>query len=642
MRIKSVILYNKDMLRKRIVNFNIKGITIISGKEKTGKTALQEIVRYCLGSKKCNVPEGIIKDNVSWYGLHLLFDNDEVFIARKNPNKSQQTTGEAYFQIGSELQIPDSMKYVKSVNIEGVVEILNRKLGIVENLNIPEEGSTRLELEANIKHTLFYCFQDQNDIGTKNYLFHKQSEEYIPQAMRDTLPFLLGAIPQEKIYIENEYKQLKREINIIKRKIKEIEAIDGENNSTAHKLYVQAINLGMIESQGESPLNYYETLKKIMNWEEEEIEEVNSSEIHDLQYKLEVLEKQKRSINEKIASVKRFKNNMESFKNEIEVHQSRLESIKAFEKLSKFENAFGDELNRIIPSYSYIKDAYSEMDSKLTKLNNEDMNLIEYYNGQIQNKEEIETQIDIVKSEIDAIYDQDEETRRVKELNVRRGIIIGKILLWLESVDFLYSDDKIVRDLKIKEIELEKIDNLLDEMDEQESLESIINLLNEKLTELSRDLQLEHSSNPIRFDLRRLTIVADRIDKSITLQQMGGAANWVGYHLAIHLALHDIFIQRLSPVPRFIFFDQPSIAYFPDHAFEMTEKQKERIFIEKEEPIKKIYDFIFKSVEKMKIKPQIIITDHALLNDDKFQEALIENWRDGNINEALIPKQWYR
>lgn len=641
MRIKSIILFNKDNIRKRVLSFNVEGVTIISGSEKTGKTALQEIVRYCLGSKKCNIPEGIIKDNISWYGVHLLFDNDELFVARKNPNRKQQTTNEAYYVIGKTIRIPHNMEEVSTLNIDGIIEILNRKLGISENLNVPEENSTRPELEANIKHTLFYCFQDQNDIGTKNYLFHKQSEEYVPQAMRDTLPFLLGAIPKEKIHIENDYKSKKREVNKLSRKVRELKAIEGENNSTAHKLYSQAVNLGMINDLGNVPLNYHQTLKRIIGWEEEKIDEISYNEINDLQYRLENLEQQHREMADTISSIKRFKNNMTNYKSALDIHHNRLESINAFEKFSEIEKIYDGEINNIFPSYQDIKNSFSKIDSELKELTQEDIRIIEYLNDQIKVKEDIESQIELVKSEIDAIYDQDEENRKIKELNIRRGIVIGKILLWLESVENLESDNKLVHDLNTKESELRNIEKILDEMDTEENFESINNLINEKLTVLSRDLKLEHSSNPIRFDARRLTIVADRIDKSITLQQMGGAANWVGYHIAIHLALHDIFIQRNSPVPKFVFFDQPSIAYFPEQVNIMSDEQKEKMFMEKEEPIKKIYDFIFRSLSSMDVKPQIIITDHALLNTKEFQGALIENWRVGNETEALIPKEWY-
>lgn len=40
--------------------------------------------------------------------------------------------------------------------------------------------------------------------------------------------------------------------------------------------------------------------------------------------------------------------------------------------------------------------------------------------------------------------------------------------------------------------------------------------------------------------------------------------NWAHYHLIAHFALHNWFVTRQRPVPRFVFIDQPSQVYFPE------------------------------------------------------------------------------
>ena len=40
----------------------------------------------------------------------------------------------------------------------------------------------------------------------------------------------------------------------------------------------------------------------------------------------------------------------------------------------------------------------------------------------------------MLKVEINAIYDENKEALRLKDLNVRRGRVVGRISLWLESV----------------------------------------------------------------------------------------------------------------------------------------------------------------------------------------------------------------
>lgn len=45
-----------------------------------------------------------------------------------------------------------------------------------------------------------------------------------------------------------------------------------------------------------------------------------------------------------------------------------------------------------------------------------------------------------------------------------------------------------------------------------------------------KDLDVEYENALIRFDLSKLTLIADLDNKSIPLSQMGSGANWVSYH----------------------------------------------------------------------------------------------------------------
>jgi hypothetical protein len=52
---------------------------------KTDKSALVHIVDYCFASKECQVPEGIIRRAVPWFGLYLQSSNEQAFAARQAP-----------------------------------------------------------------------------------------------------------------------------------------------------------------------------------------------------------------------------------------------------------------------------------------------------------------------------------------------------------------------------------------------------------------------------------------------------------------------------------------------------------------------------------------------------------------------------
>jgi hypothetical protein len=104
--ILKIILWPKNTdLRPRIIFFEPGKINVISGESGSGKSTLTWIVDYCLGSEKCSIPVGLIRDLTGWFGLHLKLANTEMIIARRNP-EDQQSTTDLYWNEGLKLEVP--------------------------------------------------------------------------------------------------------------------------------------------------------------------------------------------------------------------------------------------------------------------------------------------------------------------------------------------------------------------------------------------------------------------------------------------------------------------------------------------------------------------------------------------------------
>lgn len=647
MKIVEVVLYSIDGHKRRIIEFNTNGITIISGKDKTGKTALLEIIQYCLGSSDCRIPEGVIKNNVSWYGLKLQFKNEQMFIARKNPEEGKQTTNKAMYIIKKTVETPLEAPKDGETNIEDIVDILTNKVGIVDNIHKPDQEHTRNDLEATIKHTLFYCFQDQNDIGTKKYLFHKQSEEFMPQAMKDTLPYLLGAIKEDRLKNENELSIKKRELNKLKKGLQEAKLINGNNFNKAHMILTQAQNIGLVDNSItdlKSLKDYSDILKSALKWSPKQMDSPNYSQIDNIGLKIDNLKKEKRQLDEQIASTINFLSVSDEYKNEISIQVNRLESIGLYNKLNYQEANLGEgneKLSFLIPFREQIQDSLVRLNSELKDVERESPKLLKYIENLKLDREKIIEKIELCEREIDALYQQEEMANKYKELNTRAGIVIGKIMLWLESIEDIKFDSDLEYKIKQNEREVNNLESILSQENVEENITSILNRIGITMTSWAQKLELEHSNNPIRFDLKNLTIVSDSANKPIPLEKMGGGANWVGFHLVIYFALHKHFVENNCPIPRFIFFDQPSQAYFPEELKSKIDVSDNMLKDEEREAINKLYEFIFDIVDELKGNIQVIITDHAMLNNQRFNSSLKEIWRKGEKHEALIPKEWY-
>src|SRR5690606_37576814 len=92
--------------------------------------------------------------------------------------------------------------------------LLSNLLGIPANKTDVPISSSRQSYDANIKHTFYYLFQKQTIVANKDQLFYRQNEPYQPQAIKDTLPILLGVSSHEKYELEVSLRNARRQLRV--------------------------------------------------------------------------------------------------------------------------------------------------------------------------------------------------------------------------------------------------------------------------------------------------------------------------------------------------------------------------------------------------------------------------------------------
>lgn len=338
MQIRELVLYGYNG-KVRHLPFALGQVNIITGRSKSGKSVVGDIIDYCLGGDSCNIADGVVRDNVAWYGLLLQFEHERVFVARKNPDKGQQTTGVCYIDIGEKIEAPDNCDFSSNTNVSGIEESLTRRIGISENLNTPPEGQSRLPLAANIRHALYYCFQGQDEIAAKNFLFHHQSDDFITQAIKDTIPYFLGAISEEALTLENERSILKRKLTLEKRKLEENRYLMGGGSERAISLIGEARQAGLIDASTQIDYqNYremYSVLQTAMNWSPSMIGSNSGMDrLTFLQSKLQEIRDEFDEIGISLDNARKFVGETAGYSGEAQHQKMRLESIGLFEQLN--------------------------------------------------------------------------------------------------------------------------------------------------------------------------------------------------------------------------------------------------------------------------------------------------------------------
>lgn len=637
MQIREIVLYGYNG-KVRHVPFSLGKVNIITGRSKSGKSVVGDIIEYCLGGESCNIADGVVRDNVAWYGLLLQFNKERVFVARKNPDKGQQTTGFCYIEIGEQLEVPEKSDFVSNANVAGIEEALTRRIGISENLNIPPEGQSRLPLAANIRHSLFYCFQGQDEIAAKNFLFHHQSEDYITQAIKDTIPYFLGAISEEALALENERSILKRKLTIEKRKFEENRYLMGGGSERAIALIGEARQVGLVDMS--VPIDYqdykmmYSILQEAMDWKPRQISSDRGMDrLTFLQNRLQDIHSELDEIEISIDNAKRFIGETKGYSSEAQHQKLRLESIGLFEQIDfnpgKCPLCSGT-LEQSLPSVEMLKESIISLDKSIENVTREQPKLRNFISDLEKEREKKREDIQALEKEIDGLYKQEDEKKRLRDINARIGKVIGRISLWIESVENDMESDALEQNVKKIELRIKEIDDILDRDSVEERKQSALSRIQGNMTNWAEELHLEHCDNPYRLDLNKVTVMVDKSERPVPLKQLGSGSNWVGVHLITYFALHYFFINAKRPVPRFLFLDQPSQVYFPS---ELDEKE-----IDWNE-VNKMYQFIIKRTKEAKGKLQVIVVDHANLKDEEFKNHICENWWP--IDKNLVPNDWY-
>lgn len=637
MQIRELVLYGYNG-KVRHLPFALGQVNIITGRSKSGKSVVGDIIDYCLGGDSCNIADGVVRDNVAWYGLLLQFEHERVFVARKNPDKGQQTTGVCYIDIGEKIEAPDNCDFSSNTNVSGIEESLTRRIGISENLNTPPEGQSRLPLAANIRHALYYCFQGQDEIAAKNFLFHHQSDDFITQAIKDTIPYFLGAISEEALALENERSILKRKLTLEKRKLEENRYLMGGGSERAISLIGEARQAGLVDASTQIDYqNYremYSVLQTAMNWSPSMIGSNSGMDrLTFLQSKLQEIRDEFDEIGISLDNARKFVGETAGYSGEAQHQKMRLESIGLFEQLNfnpgKCPLCSGT-LEQPLPSVEMIKASIVNLDKSIANVTREQPKLRAFISDLEREREKKQEEIKALEAEIDGLYQQESERARLRDINARRGKVVGRISLWVESVENDTESEKQEQVVKRIEGRIKEIDDILDRDSVEERKQSALSRIQEDMTKWAKALQLEHSDNPYRLDLNKVTVVVDKPERPVPLKQLGSGSNWVGVHLIAYFALQRFFVNANRPVPRFLFLDQPSQVYFPS---ELDEKQ-----IDWNE-VNKMYQFIIDRTNELNGKLQVIVVDHADLKEDSFRQFICENWWP--IDKNLVPSDWY-
>jgi len=643
MQLDALILYNADG-EVRQIRFRPGQLNIITGESGTGKSSIIGILRFLLGSDSPHVPLGPIQNTVSWYGLLAHVGDTRFFIGRPAPVHGV-TTSQAMLAIG-ESEIPPFSTLEINTNTSELVDYIGGLIGIDENLHVPAEGQTRRALAANLRHALYYCFQGQGEVANPDLLFHHQNRDFQKQAIRDTLPYFLGAQGPDTLHKREELSELRRDIRRHIVRLDEARAARELGVGRAAGLIAAARACGLLPADtvpsdaGEA----FELLSGVLNVSAPSlnVDAVDgAAETESLIARRTELRGGLRDLNDKIRGLDEFARVGTEYGAELNEHRVRLASIGLIPDTTDAEavcpvceSPLGDTA-----THEAITHSLGSVARRIELAQRDQPRITTARAELIRARDQTRAELADVDSALDELARTDDIQAAAQRTWDQQSFVRGRIAQYLDTTT-LATDDTITTLEHTVEALNDKAERLTEELDPEalrSAVNSLLNIVGRRMTELAQSLPLEHSEHGVRIDPYRLTVVADTLQGPAYMDAgaIGSGMSWVGYHLAAYLAIQDYFIDANRPVPRFIILDQPSQAFFPrdrkigGDLAELSDTDRDNT--------RKLYKMVFDVVAELHGQLQIIAFDHADFDDDWFQASIIETWRNG---VALIPTSW--
>ena len=646
MKIKSIHIYSHDE-KCRDLRFRVNGLNIITGRSSTGKSALSEIIEYCMGRSSFNVPEGIIRDKVAWFAVIYQFQHQQVLVAKPTPIGGAASCTTAMLRLGTDLQAPAFGELAVNSDDDAVVALLSRMLGIPENRTDVALEHSRSSYDANVKHTFYYLFQKQGLVANKDQLLYRQNEQFQPQTIRDTLPILLGVSSHDRYELESKLRLAKRDLRLNTKLLEQArDAIDTSHEKSIG-LFSEAKAVGVIGGTevGSNAGGIIETLRSALFWKPQKIPDDDGSRISRLQEEIGQLRKERRGTQGRIDAARQFYKRANGYESEASEQLDRLASIRALPKnpdTDEWQWPFSEQnLALDSPVATVLLNELALLDAELRFAAGQRPKLDAYLSDLGAKAREITDAIKDKEVELSAAIAANEVIAQMGTRSNAAAHVVGRISLFLENLapnEELARLEAGHRRLKLK---VEGLENRIGVDDSNDRLNSILIIISAQVTQYVKKFEAEFRDFPARFDLASITIVFDRPDRPVPMSRTGGGENHLAYHLSALLALHLFAIKNNRPIPQFLLIDQPTQVYFPseqvyrdaDGSVQKTEEADADL-----KAVRRLFELLLKFTQDDAPGFQLIVTEHANLREQWFQDALVEPpWTKP---PALVPADW--
>jgi hypothetical protein len=645
-QILQLILWPKNGTTPRSVVFEPGMVNVITGASKTGKSAVIPIIDYCLASRHCAIPVGVIREKCAWFGVLMETAEGQKLFARKEP-EIQQSTNEMFVLEAVSVEVPEVITEGNSTD-SAVRALLDRLAGLTQ-LDFEPNTEFGFKLRPSFRDLTAFIFQPQNIVANPNVLFYKADANEHREKLKTVLPYVLNAITARTIALRHEADRLTRRLRKLEADLKILKNVSGRRVAEGRTWLTQARELGLSTRDG-IPEDWGEIiieLELIAN-HSRSTSSVSAEGIENTLAVLNTLRDREQKLGaeasthrQRLMELKRLREGSDEYAGALKVQRERL-SLSNWMR-AEIEGRHEAELlfpSKTAESLDKLDAALVEIEGKLQAHPLATTSLDAEYQRQRTLMENVLSEITIVRQEIRTYEASSELVQKEMARTASADRFIGGLQQLLRQYDEADKSPEIEAEAEELRKRIEELQAQIKESNIQRRLDSTLDEIQQITGTIVPALNAEWSDSPIRLDPKELTVQVSREGRKDYLWEIGSGANWLAYHVAITLALQIYFLKNPpSPVPALLVYDQPSQVYFPTMTKQQSGERDWRLTDQEDiQAVRRIFEALGKQVVSAKGALQVIVLDHADQEvwGDLPGVSLVEEWR----GKKLVPIGW--
>ncbi len=616
--IDKLLLWLKDG-SLRTLQFSNDTVNVITGNSKTGKTAILEIIDYCLcgGKDTVVISHEHIAESVAWYGIRFAI-NDKVYtVARGEITETGEFSKDFYFSQSGEIPNVPCVK----MNEKELKAILDPEFSIDDEITISHGGKgVKKNTRLSFRYFLMMNTLSKDIVDNGKMFFDKMTIERYRDVWPQIFDLSFSVITPETLAVQKQINELGQEIESLEQSKRKAEKQILSYNQQILILIKKAKEAGLID-EGLSDEQSIDKLREII---EHGITYLVTN--YSTEQKYEKLQAKRDDVSLRLTKLKRFKQSYSEYRNRLKSEQDALSPITYIQ--SKFSDRTQGEyrqfLNNLAAEFVRINAAISE-------------------------KRPFELDVDRQIRQLTAeLKDLDASLALMPKVDYKviptaqKLVSLGELRADYKHITPCSEDtDSLSKSIDQKKTDLLELELAQSTVSENRSL--IINTLNEFIQlyiQIAKDALDEYGEYNAWFDYRKSALSLKK-NQSSSVANISSSSDHLFMHLCLFAGMHHMLLMDNSKyVPSYLIIDQPSRPYFNTEEYNYADSEasvSKKDDWSKVKAIFALWDSFFDVILKQKRHFQIIMLEHVSESAwaDCKHVNLVEVF-DGVLN-ALIP-----